>query len=791
MRAPWRRRARRAARAGILAGAAALAVGVAALLVFEIVVRAGGAPDGALLERFPHSMRLHDRDGALLREVVGADGARAEWRDLDQLSTHVVAATIAVEDARFFRHPGIDPVGMARAAWRNLRARRVVQGGSTLSMQLARLLEPRPKTVRGKLGEMVAARRLERVLSKREILEQYLNRAPYGAGTVGVEAASRRYFGKPSAHLSLAEAALVAGLPQAPTALNPLRNPDGAVRRQRAVLRRMLATGAIDQESFDRALAEPLRLERRPPPLFAMHFSDWVLPQAAPGDVRTTLDRSLQAEIEQIVAGHVSALALGGATNAAVVVLDNERCEVRAMVGSADYWAEPSGAVNGALAPRQPGSALKPFTYALAFERGHTPASVVADIETQYGEPGGRIFSPKNFSGDYSGPVMLGDALGRSLNVPAIRVAELVGPSRLLDRLRALGFASLARSAAHYGLGLTLGNGEVTLLELAQGYAILARGGRSCRAHAIAQRAAPPVEQVITPEASFLVTHILADESLRIAAFGPGNSLLVGAPVAVKTGTSSNWRDSWAIGYTDRFTVAVWTGDFEGRSMNHLAGATGAGPLWHAVTRLVIERGHEGTRPRLPEPPPGVVEASVCPLSGAQPSAHCPHQRRVLLPADAVPAHTCAWHERIAVDVRNGLRAGEHCPAAHVAHRVFEALPGRYAAWQQEHGRDAPPAAYSPHCPASGPVPGAVVITSPRAGEVFVIEPGYDPSTQSVELRAETDATTDRITWLVDGRTVARTGWPHRASWTIAPGRHVLEARAPGKDPARVTFEVR
>lgn len=782
---------RRAGRIAVRSLLISFAAALVSLFLFEAAVRLGSFDAHDLQRGAGDSIRILDADGRLLREAVNADGARAEWRDLDEISPLLIAATIAVEDQRFWTHSGIDAVGLMRAAWDNARHVRVVSGASTLTMQLSRLLHPHRRSLWGKLVEMVRARRIERALDKQTILEQYLNRAPYGAGAIGVEAASRRYFGKPNTHLSLAEAALIAGLPNAPTRLNPFRNPDAARARQHKVLERMFETGAIGADELRRALHQPLRLRRRRGQPFAMHFTDFVLAAERPtgGDLATTLDRGLQEGVEGLVADHVESLALGGLSNAAVVVLDNESCEIRAMVGSADYWDGENGAVNGALAPRQPGSALKPFTYALAFERGYTPASVVADIETRYGDADGEQFSPRNFSGKFSGPVMMGDALGRSLNVPAIRVANLVGPQALLEKLRALGITTLTKSADYYGLGLTLGNGEVSLLELTAAYAALARGGVSCRARGT-PGGQPHAKRVFSADIAFLVTDVLSDERLRIAAFGPANALLLGFPVAVKTGTSSNWRDSWAIGYTSRYTVGVWSGDFEGRSMNHLAGATGAGPLFHNAMSLVVERDH-APPPEAPKPPPGVVAVNVCPLSGLRPSEHCPHHRTVHMLAEDVPTETCSWHEPVLVDVRNGLRAGEHCPEEHTTTLVYENLPPEYATWQAGSGADLAPLAYSPHCPASGPVPGAVVITYPREGEVFLIEPGYDRATQTLELSADAEALIERVSWSVDGVKVGRSAWPYGASWRLERGVHVARASAPGQRGDSVTFEVR
>jgi penicillin-binding protein 1C len=762
-------------------------------LVLELVVRLGRYPAG-LLERAPGGVRLLDREGRPLREACAPGRrepcARGEWRPLAELSPLLREATIAAEDARFHEHRGVDGVAVLRAAARNLWERRIASGASTLTMQLARLLRPHPRTLGGKLGEVVDARRLERLLDKRAILEQYLNRAPYGAGTVGAEAASQRYFGKPCTRLELAEAALLAGLPKAPSELNPLRFPEAALARRRYVLDRLLARGRISELEHRRAVARPLALnaaaERAAPS--ALHFTDLVLAiHPARTTLRTSLDLELQLDVEGAARAQVRALAGAGATNAAVVVVDNRRCAVRAMVGSVDYWSRAGGAVNGALARRQPGSTLKPFTYALAFERGATPASVVADVETRYGEADGRLFVPRNFAGGTSGPVLMGDALGRSLNIPAVRVARSVGVPALLARLRELGLTSLDREPAHYGLGLTLGNGEVSLFELAGAYAALARGGLACgRLALLEEEPPPPARRVFSETVSYLVGAELSRESVRVAAFGAANALMLGFPVAVKTGTSNDWRDSWVIGYTPEHTVAVWVGNFSGRPMSGVSGASGAGPLFHEVMRRVPR-----VKPGAPRPPASVAEILVCARSGHRPGPHCRELRSVRVQADRVAGARCDWHRALRVDLRNGLLASERCPARHVAPRVFEVLPPEYAAWQVSHPAAAPPRRYSPLCPAPAGAPARLAVTFPRPGELFLLEPGYAARTQTLELRAEVEGAVGEVAWFVDGARVARSRWPWSASWPLRPGAHTVEAEAGGTRTAPVPFEVR
>jgi penicillin-binding protein 1C len=461
------------------------------------------------------------------------------------------------------------------------------------------------------------------------------------------------------------------------------------------------------------------------------------------------------------------------------------------MVGSTDYWGGSAGSVNGALAPRQPGSALKPFVYALAFARGFTPASVVADVPTHYLDARGMWMQPRNYSDAFSGPVLMGEALGRSLNVPALRVANAVGVADVVSTLRALGFTTLDRAADHYGLGVALGNGEVTLLELAQAYAALARGGVTCRARGLRDAAVEPGRRVFSEEVSFLVSHVLADESLRVRAFGAANPLLLGFPMAVKTGTSTNWRDNWSAGYTDRYTLAVWTGDFAGNPMNQLSGAIGAGPLFASVAKLVVRRGAVPHVPRAPAPPPGVEAALVCPTSGMAAGPDCPAAESVYVPAGQAPRQPCTWHRKLRLDRRNGLLASARCPDAFVSERVFEVLPPTYAAWEAEHPTLRPPTEWSPLCPARGLVANAVIVTNPRDRDVFVVEPGYERKTQSVQLTAEVDPPVPELEWLVDGERVAAPGWPYEASLPLTRGVHRVEAAWGTQRSAPVRIEVR
>ncbi len=561
-------------------------------------------------------VRLLDRHDRPLRHVPGPAG-RGTWRALDDLGPWLPAAFVAVEDRRFFDHPGVDLRGVARAAWSNLRAGRVVAGGSTLTQQLVQLVAPQPRTFAGKAVEALLALRLERAVDKPTVLEHYVNRAPFGHGAVGVEAAARLYLDRPARTLTLAEAALLAGVPQAPTLNNPRTDPARAEARRRRVLAAMRATGVIDAAAEAEALAAPARLDAASAPFAAPHFAAWALTQSpAPGAVPTTLDLDLQARVEEAVAITVRGLADRHVTQGAAVVLDNATGDVLAWVGSRDFFDAAEGQNDMVTGLRQPGSTLKPFVYGLALEDGLTAATLLPDlplfVPTLIGD-----YRPRNYDRRYHGWVSLRAALANSYNVPAVLVAHRVGVGRLLARLRDdLGFASLTDSAAHYGVGLALGNGEVRLLDLANAYRALANDGVWSPIRWRRDEPVPAGRRVVPTAVARLLTDILADPVARAPAFGRGGALEPPFPAAVKTGTSADFTDNWTVGFTPRHTVAAWTGNFDGRPMERVSGVTGAGPLWARVVRLVAP-GAAGGFARA-----GLERHRVCPDPPACDRAH-------------------------------------------------------------------------------------------------------------------------------------------------------------------------
>jgi penicillin-binding protein 1C len=607
---------------------AAIAMASAAVLVPYPVDRL--EPDDST------SLTIVDRHGAVLRDLPLRGGGRAHWTKLDRVASTVVLATIAGEDKRFFEHGGVDGWAVLRALALNLRDGRRVSGASTLSMQLVRLVEPRPRTPWSKIVEAVLAARLERTLTKQEILEQYLNRAYYGNGAFGIETAARLYFGRSAAALTAAEGTLLAVLPRAPRGYDPYRRLDAALRRRAHVLSLLVDRGLLSPAERAQIEATPLALRpRAPAPREAPHFVDWVLGSRAPrsgGRVETTLDLGLQRRLERAVARHVATRSDRGLEQAGVVVIDPSSGEVLAMVGSRDFSDPRGGQLNITTTPRHPGSALKPFVYGLALELGDTPATVAYDL----------LHVPSRYRPDrpmrQHGPVRYREALANSYNLAAVHVLERVSPAALLERLRAAGLRPLEGGAQGYGLALALGSGRVRLLDLAVAYGFLVNGGEVVSPAGV-RGTTPSRTRVFSPEVSWLVMDMLADPGARRAAFGAELPVDLPFRAAVKTGTSSGYSDTVAIGATREAIVAAWAGAFDGKGTRGSLAMWSAAPLVRAGLLAVAD----GRPLTLPDRPPRIVARDVCRLSGHAPRAFCPAKREFFA-AGTEPTARCSWH---------------------------------------------------------------------------------------------------------------------------------------------------
>jgi penicillin-binding protein 1C len=581
-----------------------------------------------------------DRHGRPVEHLPLPDFTRAAPARLAELPPDLLACTLAAEDKRFFRHGGVDVLATARAAYDGLTHRRIRSGASTITQQLIKIASP-PRARNGwtKVREALAARRLEMTWSKQQILEAYLNRLDYGNLRLGPAEATRCYFQKPLAELSLAECALLAGLPQAPSRLNPVKRPAAAIARRNTVLTRLAATGNVAESRLAAALAEPLTLR----PLKEVSAAPWLAAQAARqpqgAAIRTTLDLDLQRALTTIISEETAKFKAANLRHAAAVVIDHPTGEIRALVSSAG-WDDPRGGqLDGTLTPRSPGSTLKPFTYLLALTRSQaSPATILADIPSPFRTPQG-LDLPENYDRAYRGPVTLRTALACSLNVPALRqLNDLGGPQPLADLLTRLGVLTADTDAQACGLGLTLGNAPVRLLDLTNAYATLARGGlhRPPRLFAVTGEDDEAV-RLFDPLPAYLITHVLADPQARLPAFAPGSSLELPFPCAVKTGTSSDFRDNWCLGFTTGFTVGVWAGNFENQPMKGISGVTGAAPIFNRTMRLLHQHQPPADFPR----PPGLTEITLDARTGKRLPASDypshPHARRDLVPDDRLP----------------------------------------------------------------------------------------------------------------------------------------------------------
>jgi penicillin-binding protein 1C len=755
-----------------------------------------------------------DRGGRPLREVLGVGDRRARWLERGEIADDVALATIHAEDKRFLEHDGVDPVAVTRSVWYNLRRQRLVTGASTLTQQTVKLVMPRGRRdVVAKAMEAVWALRLERSLSKDEILEQYLNRAPYGHQRFGIEAAARLYFGKSASRLSLAEATLLAGLPQAPTANDPYRNMPRARKRQLLLLGQMRDRGAISQSAYDRAVAETIRLQPKDGVLRAPHFSQRALDtcptqelsKSCIAEVRTTLDLELQTQVEGIVRTQLQQLRDKNVSQAAVVVLDNRTGKVLSWVGSDDYFdADRLGANDGVTARRQPGSTLKPLVYALYFERGGTPADLIADLPTEFPTQEG-VYVPRNFSRSYRGPISVRDALGNSLNVPVVAVAAELGPKAILDRLHELNFHTLDQEPDHYGLGIALGDGDARLLDLAAAYAALAREGEYIEPNWI-EGTVPRRRQVMSPEASYQILDILADDDARALSFGRAGVLALPYRVAIKTGTSTHFRDAWTVGTTPDFTVAVWMGNFDGAPMHRISGSRGPAPvLRHVFQALYPEAAGPGDVAWFKRPS-GVKEHQICAFSGQPAGPQCSHRRRDVFAhgrkgASGPMGHdghhvegpdTCQMHVALPIDKRNGHRATAGCDPAFVETVVFHNVPAAWQEWALEQGLEPPPHAWSQLC---GPGLNADAteerpyIAHPLDGDQFLLTGSPHANARSMPLRALYKGA-EKLTWYVDGKSIGTADRPFMLRWKMTRGRHTIGVGRDGIE-ASVRIDVR
>jgi membrane peptidoglycan carboxypeptidase len=890
------------------------------------------------------SILITDRAGRLLYEVIDPAGNKHVPVALAEIPLACRQATIATEDSRFYQHPGVDLLAIVRTAWQNRDNLAATPGASTLTQQLARNLylsedERVERSLRRKLREAWLAWRLEQTHSKDELLALYLNTTYYGHFAVGIEAAAQAYFGSHAADLDLAQCALIAGLPQYPAGYNPIENPEAARYRQKIVLGLMVKDGYLAPAQAEDAYRERLAYASTPFPIEAPHFVSWVQSQleellgaerlrAGGLRVTTTLDLDWQHRAEEIVTRRLAQLksCAAGAepplcdpkasparrvNNAALVALDPQTGAVLAMVGSPDYFdASINGAVNASLSLRQPGSAIKPLTYAAALDperatragqQPWTAAALIADLRTVFPTAEGAPYVPLNYDLTFHGPVTVRTALANSYNIPAVKTLQFIGVDALVEQAARLGIpwddeagswkleagnwkletgddplsassnqlpassnqlpdSSNQLLASRFGLALTLGGGEVRLLDLTAAYAAFANGGQRVTPFGISRvetldgRAvwenasvgvwecgsvgvwecgsvgdASPIRPfshtpTLDPRVAYLISDILSDNVARIPSFGEQSSLEIGRPAAAKTGTTTDWRDNWTVGYTPDLVTGVWVGNADNTPMQDVSGITGAGPIWHDFMTAALRN----TPPSEFVRPEGLVRVEVCADSGllplragewesgrtgevshspSPPLSHsavpCPHRRSEWFIAGTEPTQVDEMHRQVAVDVRTGALADAMTPAEFVATETVWVLPEEYGGmgvWGNggvgvwENGGAALAYFLTPTLPHSHTPTPPLTIASPDPNRVYRLDPTLPTNAQKLpvaaQLRSDLVAAGAPVTLLLDGAAFAQVRGPeYTAWWPLTRGRHVWQAVVVETDGEQIRSE--
>ncbi len=751
-------------------------------------------PRNITLDSVQLSLRITDRSGRLLYDARSAAGGLRQDMTSQEIPSASIRAVIAVEDRTFLEHRGVSVRGTVRAFIQNMSNGHIISGGSTITQQLVRsVMQPKNRTLLYKFCEAMTALKVERSMDKKAIIQRYLGTAYFGHQAYGLASAAQTYFGKSLQELSTAEQALLIGLLQSPSAYDPFSHLERARVRQRTVLASMRAVGNLTDAEVRELASEPIQLSQDTIHMLAPHFVQWLLTTRgeelrADQTVRTTLDLPLQQEIENIVRYQLANLEDKNVTSAAVVVLDAKTGDILSMVGSHDYFDRShDGFVNRAIALRQPGSALKPFTYALALERGDTVATTVNDIESQFFTQSGNPYIPRNYDYGYHGLVRYREALANSYNIAAIRVLEKVGVDRLLTFLRSLGLTSLSQTPEYYGLALTLGDGEVRLLDLARAYAVFARAGQTLPLRSLMSDPIQKGERALRPETAWLISDILSDTDARLPEFGEAPSLTFHFPVAAKTGTTRNSRDNWTIGYTPDRIVGVWVGNADNSPMRGTSGITGAGPIFHDAMLAATRSLPPQSFPK----PESIHTVVICRLSGLLPTPLCPHTIDDSFVVGSEPTKHDTIFQTKNIDVRNGLLAGPDCDTTFVRSLPVTVFPPELRTWARENGWQLAPERYSPACLGKQEPSESLVITRPHDGDSILLDPLIPDDREMIRFTAQAPTGIESVEWIVDGRTIGSASSPFfTLEWHPLVGRHSIQARSKGmQDTVQISVE--
>lgn len=681
-------------------------------------------------------LQVLDRLGRPLSYTFASEWNVSDQRTLPSIPAFLQRAFIEAEDSRFFSHSGVDWLGRCHAVWQNLKARRVVRGASTITEQVVRMLHPRPRTFWSRIVEGIEAYALESSFSKGEIFEFYLNQVPYAARRRGVVQAARYYFNRDLETLSQEEALTLAVLVRSPQRLDLYRERSAASAGALRLADKLRGLGALSDDARASLDFSRLELKKADLPVRADHFVSYVQTRRngsePDGRIVTTLDSGVQERLQRLLDTRVRQMTSENVTDGALLVVENKSAQVLAWANAGELGSEPGSHFDGVLTARQPGSTLKPFLYSLALERGWTAATILDDAPLSEAVGAG-LHNFRNYSRIYYGELPVREALGNSLNVPAIKAVQFVGKQEFLLFLRRFGFESLTQPSSFYGEGLALGNGEVALYELVRAYAGLANRGVLRELSVIQEQEErqepPPAQRVVSLETASIITDILADPDARRREFGSGGLLRLPVQTAVKTGTSTDYRDAWAVGFSARYTVGVWLGNMNRSSMREVSGARGPALLLRSVF-AELERAGETAGLFVS---PSLERRSVCPLTGELAGAGCAH-REELFVAGSQPQRRCS---------------GEH----------RESKPGEDSALQ----------------PGDSPLK----IILPTPGLNIARDPRIPDSSEAFPLDVESTVALREVRWLVDGIEVARlSGAAPRHLWALVPGHHLVRAIA-------------
>ena len=722
-------------------------------------------PKPPLLDGISFSQCVRDRNGKLLRVTLSADQKFRIWTPLEDISADLIDATLRYEDKYYAHHPGVNPLALARCALDLLRFHRVTAGGSTITMQLARLrFHLHTRNISGKLEQIIRSVELERHYSKNEILEAYLNLAPYGRNIEGIGAASQIYFDKPAAKLSRPEAVALSVIPQSPT------------RRALHIDRDNHSINLAQSSWYDRAKIDSnaefsmrdfqprMQTEQK---FFAPHFVQHVLESSHGRDqIITTLDFEKQRAIERRVTGYIASNRNRSIENAAVLLVDTRTMDVLAQVGSADFNnAAINGQVDGTRSPRSPGSTLKPFVYALALEQGLIhPLSILADAPRSFGE-----YNPENFDREFLGPIRACDALARSRNVPAVELASHLAHPTLYQFLNTAD-VHLPKPESFYGLALPLGGAEVSLQDLVRLYAALANNGQLRLLRRIENDPVAKSRRILSPEAAFLTLEMLGNVPRPEMNCADGTH---SAPVYWKTGTSHGFRDAWSIAVFDHYVLGVWVGNFDGRANPAFVGRTAAAPLLFQIIDSLRAAWPEPSVPHLPPPGSNLKRVEFCALSGDLPNQFCTQHVEGWFIPGVSPIKTCDVHREVLVDVASGLRVPLDDGTRQLRREVYEFWPGEFLTLFEQAGipRRVPP----PFLPNNGSELASrsgqkPVIVSPSKKEIVLA------STKRIPLRAKAEGDVREIFWFAGKQFVGKAAPNQVVEWTATAGDYEITA---------------